>query len=155
MSELSVRNTGKYGLDVFAERTFRHGETVLQFKGPLLDFDAIEDGSYEDAIVIQIGERTYLGPSGEIDDYVNHSCDPNAGLKFEDEKLFLVALRDISAGEEITFDYSTSMKENHTEILRRCGSPRCRGIVRDFKLLPIRVQMHYQNLGIVPEFILR
>ena len=35
--------------------------------------------------------------------FVNHKCEPNAG--FEGQS-FLVAMRDIREGEEITFDYS-------------------------------------------------
>ena len=53
--------------------------------------------------------------SGGLDDLVNHSCAPNLGLfpmvgaGGGDGDLFLVARREIAAGEELSFDYSTSM----------------------------------------------
>ena len=53
--------------------------------------------------------------SGGLDDLVNHSCAPNLGLfpmvgaGGVDGDLFLVARREIAAGEELSFDYSTSM----------------------------------------------
>ncbi len=38
--------------------------------------------------------------------YLNHSCEPNAEVKARDRKsLYLVALRPIAVGEEITIDY--------------------------------------------------
>jgi len=42
-----------------------------------------------------------MGPSGEVDDFFNHSCDPNAGLKITVTKAVLVAIKDISFGQEI------------------------------------------------------
>lgn len=54
--------------------------------------------------------------------FMNHSCDPvslSPGVDFE------LAVRDISAGEEITCDYSSLNLEQELECL--CGSPNCRG----------------------------
>ena len=42
-----------------------------------------------------------MGPSGEVDDFFNHSCDPNAGLKITATKAVLVAIKDIPPGQEI------------------------------------------------------
>ncbi len=77
---------------------------------------------------IQIEENLFLvalneGPS----DYVNHSCEPNGGLSGQIE---LVALRDIAAGEEITFDYAMSDGSDYDEFECECGAPACRGTVR-------------------------
>ena len=64
---------------------------------------------------IQVGVNAWMWSSGGLDDLVNHSCAPNLGLfpmvgaDGGDGDLFLVARRDIAAGEELSFDYSTSM----------------------------------------------
>ena len=44
-----------------------------------------------------------LGGNGT--QYINHSCDPNAYLVTAGGRLFLHALRDITAAEEITAEY--------------------------------------------------
>jgi len=62
--------------------------------------------------------------------FVNHSCDPtclSAGYDFE------IALRDIDAGEELTDDYGSLNLEYDFEC--RCGSPRCRTLIKPGDLL--------------------
>lgn len=55
----------------------------------------------------------------------NHSCDPNTAYR----GLNVVALRDISAGEELTLDYGTFLGEHMEPFECRCGKPACRGFV--------------------------
>ena len=142
-----------HGRAVFADRNISKGETVLVFKGELLHNADIVPGSYEEEHSIQIGPDLYLGPSGELDDFVNHSCNPNAGLKMIEGKLVLVALKKIKKRDEICFDYSTSMEEDRWEMECSCGSRNCRKVIRDFKHLPKKTRQKYFRLGIVPEFI--
>jgi hypothetical protein len=66
----------------------------------------------------------------------------------------LIALKPIPAGEEIRFDYSTTMSEDHWTLECRCGEPDCRGLVKDFHLLPSVLQEQYVERGIVQTFIL-
>ena len=67
----------------------------------------------------------------------------------------MIALRDIEAGEEIRFDYSTCMSERLWTMRCRCGEANCRGIVRDFHDLPAEIRRRYLAAGIVQRFILR
>ena len=55
----------------------------------------------------------------------NHSCDPNLWWSGDD----LVALRDIAAGEELTYDYATGGLAAGTLLRCNCGSTRCRGLI--------------------------
>jgi hypothetical protein len=98
---------------------------------------------------VQIGPRHYIDvePPGL---YTNHSCQPNTGVKND---TVLVALRDISADEELRFDYSTTMSEREWTMQCRCGSAQCRGVIEDFHLIPERVKQRYLALGIVQRFI--
>lgn len=80
---------------------------------------------------IEISPGVYIGPLGTIehpDTYVNHSCRPNAWVRFERPKINLVAMRDIVAGEEVTFDYS-SIYEHPWRMNCECGLPECRKII--------------------------
>ncbi len=103
---------------------------------------------------LQIGPDTFLGPSGEVDDFINHSCDPNTGLVVEtDIGAGLVALRPIAAGDTVCFDYSTSMLNAPCTMACACGSANCRGVVEDFSLLPARVRQAYIDLGVVADYL--
>lgn len=160
--EEEIRNTSlrlaktPYGRGVFALKDFEPGEIVLEFHGERVEKEMLPF-PYEEAEdrYLQIGPSSYIGPSGQIDDYVNHSCSPNTGLSFAGEGVFLKAIEKILTGAEITFDYSTSLDEDEWELRCSCGSPRCRGVVRDFRKLPEEVRNRYRQLGIVPEFLLK
>lgn len=60
--------------------------------------------------------------------YINHSCSPNCGIRGD---IVGVAMRDISVGEEITFDYAFLDNEDN-RFKCTCGSPNCRHIVTGF-----------------------
>jgi len=152
---LIVKNT-KNGRGVFANRDFKKGEIIFEFHGNFCTYEELPTpyNEVEDHYV-QIGENLYMGPSGDIDDFFNHSCDPNSGLKINDKKVFLIAIKDIKKDNEITYDYSTTMDEDDWEMDCNCGSKNCRGRIRDFKYLPPDIQKKYLDLGIIPEYILK
>jgi SET domain-containing protein len=58
----------------------------------------------------------------------NHSCDPNCGFGGEEEEL-VIALRDIDAGEELTYHYGLMDSENSlwTGLICKCGAKNCAG----------------------------
>jgi hypothetical protein len=77
---------------------------------------------------------------------VNHSCDPNAWLRYDADGCSLVARREIAAGDEITCDYNINIAEG-TAWPCRCGAARCRGTVTgDFFHLPTPWQREYRPL---------
>lgn len=139
------------GRGVFAARPIKKGEHILTFRGsPASAGDPIHY-TPEGANLLQVDRLDYIYPRPRAV-FVNHSCNPNAGIRGTTR---LVALRDIAAGEEIRFDYSTTMDEDLWEMACRCGQPECRGVVRDFKYLPARLRMRYMAMGIVSDFIVR
>lgn len=145
----SVRvGPGVSGLGVFAKRPILEGETILTFHGQEISFEeAVARGPWE-GHTLQVGPTSYLDlePPGV---YANHSCNPNSGI--QDNRL--VALRAIRAGEEIVWDYSTSMAEDWFEMDCHCGAPNCRHRIRDFRHLPPDVQEFYLSRGMVQWFI--
>lgn len=152
MTSLTVQESSN-GKGVFALQKFHVGEVILQCRGQRLDRSEIVVGSYIHQHSLQIGEDTFLSPSGGIDDYVNHSCNPNSGYQILNEKVYLIAIRDVEAGEEIHYDYSTYMTKDSFEMKCHCGSVNCRGSVKNFTDLPAGLQKQYVHMGVVPEYI--
>jgi Fe-S-cluster containining protein len=141
----------KIGKGVFTMESIREGEFIFSYGGfERISFEETKNKDIED-YCLQIAPREYIYPIESPQRYINHSCEPNAGLRDTAE---LYALCDISAGEEITFDYSTCMDEDDWEIDCLCGSPNCRKRIRDFKYLPDEIQEKYLSLGFVGKFIL-
>ena len=83
---------------------------------------------------LQVEDNHYLVSLSDCEpaDYVNHSCAPNAGLSGQ---ITLVAMCDIAAGEEITYDYAMSDGSTYDEFPCTCGAAECRGAVtgKDWK----------------------
>ena len=86
---------------------------------------------------MQIEERFVLGSRSanapEDVDFFNHSCSPNAGFRGQ---LFLVAMRDIAVGEEVTFDYAMVVSKSNGSSIEfemdcTCGEPACRGRITE------------------------
>ncbi|NCQ34713.1 SET domain-containing protein [bacterium] len=137
------------GRGLFAARPFATGELILKFTGPHYERGDPIHQTDTGANLLQTGWRSYilLDPPGV---FANHSCRPNAGVV---HNRLLAAIEPIAPGQEICFDYSTTMAENFWTMPCRCGSPACRGVVTDFRLLPAEVRDRYLRLGIVQGFI--
>jgi hypothetical protein len=74
---------------------------------------------------LQIGNNIFLLQHAfEEGECVNHSCDPNLGVEGQ---ITFVAMRDINAGEEVTFDYAMVDMSDADEFVCECGGPHCRG----------------------------
>lgn len=97
---------------------------------------------------VQIASNLVLTPkSSELAggiSYVNHCCDPNAGFHGQ---IFLVAMRDIAQGEEVTFDYAMCLGDGqHAAPYRlqcHCGSAQCRGWITDKDWMILELQTRY------------
>jgi len=137
--EVAVSGDGR-GAGVFATRRFKVGETVvvgeIERKLPGNHSHATQVGSTE---YVQLGG---LGPK------VNHSCDPNCGVRVNDSGApDLVARRDIEGGEEITFDYAMrNYSIEHFPSRCLCVAAACRGTVTGWKDLPHDRKAAYRGL---------
>jgi len=60
--------------------------------------------------------------------YLNHSCRPNGYINTA--RLTFVTLREISKGEECTFNYLTTEAEMAVPFTCRCGAVGCFGLIR-------------------------
>jgi len=127
--KIYIKSSLQHGRGVFAQEPIHAGESIVAFTGPLLKRAEVREDDYH----LQVGTDLYMGASGEADDYVNHSCEPNAGFR---DGLVLVARRDIGPEEEITWDYSTAIDEaDFPGFACHCGAVTCRGAVRSFRHL--------------------
>ncbi len=147
LADVEVRRSRIEGLGVFAARTFRAGDRIRRV-------NVVREITRERPIREDLGERAdhCSYPDGKVvlfglpDRHVNHSCDPNAWEQYEGDCSYLVARREIAAGEEITCDYNVNIVEG-TAWPCRCGAARCQGeVVGDFFRLPVEWQREYRPL---------
>ena len=117
------------GRAVFARDVIEQGELVAVWSGRIVDADQLDELPAEiRRHTVQVEERLYLASHGpdEGPDFINHSCEPNAGL---DGQIAIVALHRIQPGEEVTIDYAMCDGSAYDEFECECGSTLCRGRV--------------------------
>ena len=122
----------RVGKGLFARRRYPAETVIGEIKGQIID-----DPHYGSDYCMNIGEGRALEPTAPFR-YVNHSCEPNCEFDFFDlrdagetetrRRVFLIALREIKPGEELTIDYNWSAA---SAIPCRCQAPSCRGWIVD------------------------
>jgi hypothetical protein len=144
------------GKAVFAAAPFAEGDTLIEFTGRRFRADQVPSlMSGQGDRFVQVTPDHYMGPSGRIDDLVNHSCAPNAGLRFTDDGVFLVAIRAIEPGEEIAWDYSTTLRESNWHMICQCRSPECRRVIGNFDSLDPDAQEFFRARNLVAPYLRR
>ena len=124
---LEVRQTPNMGRGVFARASISEGSYLVRCEGWLVAGDKLDDRWH----AMQVGPDLWLCSEGNcLDECINHSCDPNAGFVTGEPVLY--ALRDIVEGEQITWDYSTSIAEGGWALECRCNTSKCRRVVRSW-----------------------
>ena len=147
---LIIKNC-RFGRGVFADKAFKKGECILTFTGPIISQEQVDNKTKkEQANALQIEDDFYRDLE-EPGVFVNHSCNPNAGIQ---EDKILIARRDIEKGEEIFWDYATSIDGGWT-MPCACTEKECRKKVKDFRLLPKKIKETYLKEKIVLNYIVK
>lgn len=135
--DILIMSTAEKGVGVFAARSFKKGELVVRGK-KLKIVSERTDYSFQVDLNIHVQQNT---PARLI----NHSCDPNLGVKNN----FLggydfISLRNIASGEELTWDYAmTELISIAIKKYCECRTNACRGIIGGFLCLPLEVRKKY------------
>lgn len=137
----------KYGYGVYAQKPFKKSETIWTMQGEKMGMKDFKIDDYKMfGNVLQIGPQKYMRLD-RLSTSFNHSCSPNMGFI---KNRTLVAIRDIDKGEELTYDYSTTIDES---FICDCRSKSCRKVVSDFFSLPKSLAFKYYRNHMLPDFI--
>ena len=130
---MTVRQSAIHAKGGFARTTIPKDTYIVRYIGKKItnkEADKISEQETKDNVLYLFGlnKRYTLDGSSNprnIAKYINHSCTPNAESINEDGKIWILALKDIPKGEEITYDYQleTDDPKDHP---CRCGSVRCK-----------------------------
>ena len=125
---LRVVRSSIHGYGVVSTRPFAAGELIADVDGVARALEDLDDDEY----CLWVTDDLYFDMVDQTR-WINHSCDPNGEVEADVDGsgsvyARIVALRDIAAGEEITYDYGFPA---HLAIPCHCGSPDCRGLIID------------------------
>jgi len=125
-----VRQSKIHGRGLFARADIAKGEIVAVKGGHIVDRETLrrEITPRLGPVEIQIDDDLFIAPVTDDERelsmlYTNHSCHPNLGISGE---ITFVAMRDITAGEELTHDWVMTDDDDYS-VECKCGAPNCRG----------------------------
>lgn len=136
-----VRTSSMHGKGVFACATILAGEKIIEYKGERIAWEeAVERAESAGHAIghtyffsLADGRVIDGASKGNAARYINHSCEPNCEpLEHDNGRVYIYALRDIEAGEELSYYYALIYEGRHTVSVKRafpcyCGAPTCSG----------------------------
>ena len=137
---IQTRQSGVHGKGVFALQDIAAGDTLIEYLGEIISWkEALRRHPHDPAqpnhtFYFHIDDKNVIDGKvhGNAAKWINHACDPNCEADEVDGRIFIKALRDIPAGEELNYDYGLVIDLPYTpELLAEfpcwCGSENCRG----------------------------
>jgi hypothetical protein len=137
---IQTRRSGVHGRGVYALVDLAEGETLIEYTGEVINWDeALRRHPHDPkdphhTFYFHVDEDHVIDAKhgGNSSRWINHSCEPNCVADEEEGRIFIRALRNIRAGEELFYDYGLVIDEPYTKKLKAdypcwCGSKACRG----------------------------
>lgn len=136
-----VRGSAIHGSGMFASKPIPAGTRVIEYTGEritkaeahrreLLRQRRLRGGGDGNIYTFELTRRHDI--DGRVPwntaRFINHSCEPNCESRIVRGRVWILALRDIAPGEELTYDYGYDF-ENHGDHPCRCGASGCAGYI--------------------------
>jgi SET domain-containing protein len=135
------RQSAIHGRGVFASQPIPDGTRVIEYSGERITkaearrrevarCERQRRGGDASVYIFELNQRHDLDgrKSRSVARFINHSCAPNCRVEVTRGRIWIVARRDIAAGEELTYDYGFPFAEWRQHPCR-CGAPRCAGFI--------------------------
>ncbi len=128
---LRFRSSFIHGRGCFAGTPILAGTRVIEYVGQKISkAESLKRCSENNEYIFTLNEREDLDGKVEWNParLINHSCAPNCEAELTDDRIWIVTLRDIAPGEEVTFNYGFDLEDyrNHP---CRCGAADCVGYI--------------------------
>lgn len=123
--KLRVRKS-KTGKGLFTEEDIKKGSCIIEYIGTPVKEEDLYD--IKALYLFETGKNKTI--NGNIKEntarYINHSCRPNCEAVGPSGHIYIMAMKNIKAGEELTYDYG---KEYFNEYIKPkgCRCKKCSG----------------------------
>ena len=145
--QIEARQSEIHGNGVFAVSAISKGQKVVRYLGKMRSHAEVDElyGDEDETghtFLFTLNDDWVIDANskGNVARWINHSCDPNCESSVEEDargrsdhdKIFIEAIRDIAAGEELTYNYGIVLDQPHTAARKklwgcRCGAQNCTG----------------------------
>lgn len=154
LPRVAVRDDGIHGKSLFLKENVKKGEKIIEYVGEkvtkteaerridVIDQKVARTGKPAEYYIFELNKTHDI--DGDVSwnkaKYINHSCDPNCEIDIIRGHIWVLALRDISAGEELHYDYAWDIDDDYADRPCYCGSKHCMGYIMNDKKWPAFVK---------------
>ena len=139
-SKIEIRKSPLGGKGVFAKQAIKKNLPVAAIDGRVYSWRSNLWNNHLYNHCVQFEEKKWR--YSPVASMFNHSCKPNCGIK----GLFtIVAMRNIKAGEELTWDYEMTEDHPYWRLKCKCGNKECRKVIGAFKNMPEKIRKKYKG----------
>jgi SET domain-containing protein len=126
---ISFRRSRIHGTGGFARTDIPSGTRMVEYLGErITKAESLRRCEANNEYIFAIDDEHDLDGNvpGNLARFINHSCAPNCEAELDEDLVWIVASRDIVAGDELTINYGYDLQE-YREHPCRCGAPDCVG----------------------------
>lgn len=126
---LVIRSSPIHGTGAFARTRIAKDTRVIEYVGERISkAESLKRCEANNPYIFTLTDTEDLDGDVEWNParFINHSCSPNCDAELDQERIWIVARRDIEAGEELSFNYGYDLSE-YKDYPCQCGSPECVG----------------------------
>lgn len=137
-AEIEFRESKIHARGAFAKTRIKAGSPVIEYVGEkITKAESARRCELNNPYIFNFDDEFDL--DGDVSwnpaKFINHSCDPNCEAEFFGDQIWIMAIRTIRAGEEITFNYSYDLQD-YKEHPCRCGAAKCVGYMVAAEFFP-------------------
>lgn len=128
LPRLLLRSSAVHGAGCYTLDPVREGGRVAEYDGPRMPKDEA-DLRYADRDITYLfgfAERNIVIDGFGTAMFINHCCEPNCQTEEVDDHIYIVAIRNIAAGEELTYEYHLYDSDADDQPCY-CSTDSCRG----------------------------
>lgn len=123
------RKSSIHGFGGFALKAIPAGTRLLEYVGERISkAESLKRCEADNVFIFTVTDEWDI--DGSVDwnpaRFLNHSCEPNCDAEQQDERIWIIARRELEPGEEITFNYGYDLVD-YKDYPCACGSARCVG----------------------------
>jgi SET domain-containing protein len=124
---LMIRSSAIHAAGCYTTSRIPKGVKVVEYTGPRISKDEADERFKDSKItyLFGIGDGSKVISGHGMAMYINHSCDPNCETDELNGRVWIISLRNIAAGEELTYDYNLYDGDDD-EARCYCGAATCR-----------------------------
>lgn len=124
---LIIRSSAIHAAGCYTTTPIRKRSRVVEYTGRRISKE-VADEKYENSpttYLFGIGDGSVVIDGHGTAMFINHSCDPNCETEEIEGRVWITAIRNIQAGEELTYDYYL-YDGGDDEAQCNCGAKKCR-----------------------------